>query len=278
MNESERQRDTPRHWIGNLVWPGVMSDGRRFLHGVLPPTIGAPPGKRPLAEALGSHSRAMINAFGSANGETGRTLLVGANQVHGQKIEYVDEETNLSQGVAIPGLDERFSLIEFPETDGLVARVTKDTPDVMLVIQTADCLPILFFDPATGLIGACHCGWRGLIAGLAGKTARRVIEMGADLRTLEAWIGPGIGVANYEVGSELVGRFEKVFPAVRVSPNGTHLNLGAVASGDLRRAGLGEAHVTDSQVCTYDHPEHLHSFRRDGEKAGRSLTVIGIAG
>ena len=149
---------------------------------------------------------------------------------------------------------------------------------VVLIIKSADCLPILFWDRKTRIVGACHCGWRGLLAGLAGKTAEAMVSMGAKRAALEAWIGPGIRAASYEVGEALVARFETAFPSTGLSPDGRRLDLAAVATEQLRAAGIAPSRIADSGQCTFADPVRYHSYRRDGPLAGRLLTVIGVMG
>jgi len=197
--------------------------------------------------------------------------LIGADQVHGEKIEVVQGDADLQRAQRLPKQPEaRLAAFEFPETDSLITT----QPRTMLVIQTADCLPILFRDSTTGMLGACHCGWKGVYARLGQKTAEQMIRMGANAATIEAWLGPAIRAHNYEVGREMVERFQAEFPETQVSSNGTHLDLAAAAHAQIREAGLLESKIHDSGECTFGAAQLYHSYRRDGPKAGRLLTVI----
>ena len=89
------------------------------------------------------------------------------------------------------------------EADGLVTR----EPNLALVIETADCYPVLLEDAEAGVIGAVHAGWRGTVSGVALNTLRAMLELGARADRVRVAIGPGISGARYEVGAEVRGRF-----------------------------------------------------------------------
>ena len=84
------------------------------------------------------------------------------------------------------------------EGDGLVA----NAKGVALGILTADCGPVLFYDPEAHVIGACHAGWRGAKAGILQETLDAMEEMGASRSRIYATLGPTIQQDNYEVGPE----------------------------------------------------------------------------
>lgn len=89
------------------------------------------------------------------------------------------------------------------EADGLV---TKE-PNLGLVIETADCYPLLFEDAEAGVVGAAHAGWRGTVSGVALNTLRAMLELGARTDRVRVAIGPGISATRYEVGQEVRERF-----------------------------------------------------------------------
>ncbi len=198
---------------------------------------------------------------------------VGADQVHGAHLEVIAELDGLrARGVR---RNEGADAYEFPETDALIALA----PGVLLVIQTADCLPVLLVDAERRRVGLAHCGWRGLLAGLAEKTARAMIEAGSRPAALRAWLGPCAGAARYEVGCELVDRFRRAFaeidPAV-ISSEGTHLDLAAIARERLIGAGVEAGNILASGECTLTDRARYHSYRAEGERAGRMLSFIGF--
>src|SRR3954466_11731232 len=92
--------------------------------------------------------------------------------------------------------------------DGLITNV----PEILLAIQTADCLPILLVDPEHRAVGAFHAGWRGTLARIVEKGVGRMRkEFGSDPGKLKAAIGPGVRGCCYQVGRELRDKFESQF-------------------------------------------------------------------
>jgi polyphenol oxidase len=76
-------------------------------------------------------------------------------------------------------------------------------PGVAAVVMTADCLPVLIADGKGTAVAAVHCGWRGLLNGVIESTLSRFAAQGLIERDLYAWLGPCIGAASFEVGSEV---------------------------------------------------------------------------
>jgi YfiH family protein len=90
-----------------------------------------------------------------------------------------------------------------PKADALVTRQA----GVCLGVLTADCVPVLFADPAAGVIGAAHAGWKGALGGVLAATVEAMCRLGAEVGRVRAAIGPAIQQASYEVGPEFPGRF-----------------------------------------------------------------------
>jgi YfiH family protein len=135
-------------------------------------------------------------------------------------------------------------------------------------VYTADCVPVLL--AADGEVAAVHAGWRGLAAGVIPAAAASL-----GRRPLRAWIGPAIGPCCYEVSPEVASAVEAASsPQVAVwQPGGRpHLDLWAAAQAQLARHGIEV--VATLRWCTRCHGDHLWSFRRDGQAAGRNYSLI----
>jgi YfiH family protein len=208
-----------------------------------------------------------------AAGVLPRRFTFGGEQVHGDTIAAIDRP--IAFGHHPPGFrwNEAAQVGEYPATDALATNI----PGLLLVIRTADCLPVYLLDRAAHVVGLAHCGWKGTLAGLAAKTAREVVALGAKAENIEAWIGPGICAANYEVGAELIAQFNERFPSGIVSSNGTHLNLAAVVRRQLTDAGLADERIADCGECTLGDPGRYYSYRGEGAGTGRMLSFIGLA-
>ena len=160
--------------------------------------------------------------------------------------------------------------------------VVSNTPGLALVISTADCLPVLFYDPVTGAVGAAHCGWRGTVKGIAAATVHKLTELyGSDPADLRVAFGPAISKPNYQVGAEVVAEFRRAeFPESVYEPDGTGRFLLDVAAANrwvLLGLGVKPEHLWESGLCTYAGPGRFFSHRRDRGRTGRHWAVI-VAG
>lgn len=199
-------------------------------------------------------------------------LTFGADQIHSDRLTVIDgsiEEISGNDGFR---WDESLNAGEFPKTDALVAT----RPNAILVIQTADCLPVFAIDADKKIAGLAHCGWRGLRANLTGKLIERMVSAGAQLANIQVWLGPCIHARNYEVSRELVEDFRAAFPGAAVAIDDRHLDLSAIADYQLVAAGVRADAIADSGQCTYAGAERYHSWRAHGPNAGRMLSFVGF--
>ena len=151
------------------------------------------------------------------------------------------------------------------EGDALIT----DESGLLLEIVTADCVPVLL---ATGeAIAAVHAGWRGMAADILENTLNAL-----EGSVVKAWIGPAIGGCCYEVSEEVVDavtRAARVAETVRRPAKGRpFLDLRQEARFRLRQGGVEEVEVIGP--CTKCSRKGLHSYRRDGERAGRNRAWI----
>jgi YfiH family protein len=173
------------------------------------------------------------------------------------------------------------------EGDALLTNV----PGLLLVIRTADCLPVLLVDPENRAVAAVHCGWRGTEKRLLDRAIRAMGEAyGSKPGDLVAAVGPCIGPACYEVGPEVRKAFleagfpERLFvergklPAIQV-PNyqGKYLlDLRGANLWLLREAGVSKSRVFNSgPVCTHCEPRLL-SYRRHPADPRRMYNFVGF--
>ena len=87
------------------------------------------------------------------------------------------------------------------------------SPGVVLAVLTADCAPVLLADPAAGVVGAVHAGWRGLAAGVVEAGVAAMAELGADPGACVGLVGPAVGGCCYEVGPEVREAVGDRYPA-----------------------------------------------------------------
>lgn len=158
--------------------------------------------------------------------------------------------------------------------------VTSDDPNLLLVVSSADCLPLLFHDPETGAVAAAHCGWRSTVKGLAGLVVAALAERyGAKAERLRVAIGPGVAGACYQVGHEVKVEFAAAdFPAEVFAADavvGRHrLDLVAANRWVLEGAGVKAGHIEESGLCTHCESGAFYSYRRDRGRTGRHWAFV----
>lgn len=143
---------------------------------------------------------------------------------------------------------------------------------VLLGILTADCFPVLLYDPQARVVGAAHAGWRGAAARIAARTVRAMQQLGARPERLQAAIGVGICEAQYPVGEEVQRAFSEAGLSDFV--RGGHADLAGANASALREAGVPAAHIWRAGGCST--APDFYSYRRDGGRTGRMLAVIGM--
>lgn len=168
---------------------------------------------------------------------------------------------------------------EGPKADGMATR----TRGLALGVLAADCTPILFADAEGGVIGACHAGWKGALAGVAEATIDAMIALGAVRARIVAAIGPTIRQPAYEVGTDYRDNFTSADP--RSAPffapgkDETHVQFDLPGYLKTRLTGAGVTTVADTALCTYDDPGFF-SFRRTTHRGesdyGRNLSTIAL--
>lgn len=160
--------------------------------------------------------------------------------------------------------------------DGTDALIT-NTRNLWLAVSVADCTPVFLADPNRDAIAAIHAGWRGSADSISVKAVERMrSEFGTEPGDLVAFIGPSAGVCCYEVGEDVTGRFGSRVQQVR---NGKrYLDLKLENASQLMSTGVPDANIETSPLCTICNPELLHSYRRDKDRSGRMMGVIGMVG
>ena len=159
------------------------------------------------------------------------------------------------------------------EGDALVS----DRPGLLVVIRTADCLPILMADLRLQVVAAVHAGWRGTVAGIGPKTIEFLRKRyGTRPENLAIAVGPGIGACCFEVGSEVGRLFGTIFPERNILGGQTRIDLVEANLRQLRQIGIAENQIDTSALCTRCGSGLFHSYRRDREASGRMVSAIGV--
>ncbi len=164
------------------------------------------------------------------------------------------------------------------DADGVWTRV----PGLQIGVQVADCVPVLLAGPIAGepWAAALHAGWRGTLGGILRRGVALYAELGGRPEDLAWALGPAILKCHFEVGEEVVALARQdpawderlATPGPRGRP---HLDLHGLLRTQALQLGLDPARDGSVAVCTYCHPELLHSYRR-GDRHGRQWGWVRI--
>ena len=181
---------------------------------------------------------------------------------------------------AIVMVERGWAAAEAPRADGMVTR----RPGIALGVLAADCAPVLFADPDSGVIGAAHGGWKGALAGVAEATVAGMVALGARPARIRAGIGPCIARQSYEVGPEFRDRFAAADPSsagcFAPAPRSGKFLFDLPLYIECRLAPLGLAVVERAGCDTVAESDRFFSYRRaclrgEGDY-GRGLAAIAL--
>lgn len=194
--------------------------------------------------------------------------VIQGHQVHGKKVAIID-----SSGFTREDLE------------GYDAFIT-NLKGVAIGVRTADCVPVLLYDPATKTIAAVHAGWKGTVLNIVQEAIGVMKDcFGTNPKDLMAVIGPAIGPDSFQVGEEVVEKFRAAgFPMdgiwQQMGPGdgtpmsgGHHIDLFKANRILLEKAGLSPANIQIAGIDTYTDTA-FYSARREGAACGRNINAI----
>jgi hypothetical protein len=193
--------------------------------------------------------------------------LIIPHQVHGVEVREINKKfLSLAE-------KDRNKLLE-----GVDAVMTQEQ-GICIGVSTADCIPVLLYDAEHHCAAAIHAGWRGTVTRIVERTIKSMTEAyGSRPEKMQAVIGPGISLENFEVGQEVYDAFLQAdFPMDRIAvkyPMKWHINLPYCNQLQLEKAGVPPANINNCGVCTYDRTDDYFSARRLGINSGRIYTGI----
>ncbi len=199
--------------------------------------------------------RRLVEALGLKPGS-----IRGVRQVHGSDVFVMTDP------------DGRMPSIGY---DAIITNVA----GAAISVLTADCVPILLYDPVRHAVGAVHAGWSGTVNGVVGRAVRAMErEYGSDPADVMAVIGPSIGPCCYEVDEKVVAPLKDnisgggglIFPS---RPGHWQLDLWEANTRLLMSAGVGRANITVMGLCTSCNTDKFFSHRKSGGATGRMMAV-----
>ena len=187
-----------------------------------------------------------------------------AKQIHSGTV------TVISEAMRGKGSTNQEDAVE--ATDAMVTNV----PGICLIILVADCVPMLFFDPARNVIAAAHAGWRGTLQSIALHTVRAMEkDFGCSSHDILVGMGPSIGPCCYEVGPEVIAEVKAVLSSRQEyirheSKNGKcYLDLRKANRDQLVRAGIRRENIETANQCTSHNAHMFFSYRHQHGETGR---------
>lgn len=209
-----------------------------------------------------------IEAFTAGRGVVLPYEVTQAHQVHGYKTAFVDR----------PGMTRE-------ELEGYDALMT-NLRGCAIGVRTADCIPVLMYDPVHSAVAAVHAGWRGTLVRIVQKTILQMQnKFGTKAKDIQAVIGPGICSGCFQVGEEIVTAFKDTgfsldgiysWNGGKINGDmstGHHIDLAEANRRSLVEYGVILDNIQVSGICTYE-DESLYSARREGGECGRNVTSI----
>ena len=179
--------------------------------------------------------------------------IVQLNQVHGNRISEV-----IKRGSVL-----------IKNSDGVYTK----SPNLVLTIKTADCLPLILSSEDGREILALHIGWRGLYKDIIDR-ALQLLE--SKLEEVTAWLGPSISSKNYLVGKDVYDSFlksdKKSFSSFKKATTKDKW-LFSLRDEACRRLKENGIKTITSEICTYEDKESFFSYRRDGTSE-RMITLV----
>lgn len=202
----------------------------------------------------------------------GEWLLTGCWQVHGIDVRVVRTREEANQKPDVLGDDQY--------CDALVSR----TPNVLLAVKTADCVPILIGDPITRSFAAVHAGWRGTSSSIIKQAIDQLEnQFGAVAANLRVAIGPAANQCCYEVGRDVISVFKERFSnadelLTPTRDGHAHINLHQANREQLVDAGVSPDRIHVAPFCTMDRNDLFFSYRQEKQRYGRVGRLMSVIG
>ncbi len=156
-----------------------------------------------------------------------------------------------------------------------------DQKNIGLVVLTADCVPLVLYDPVLHVVGLVHAGWKGSYLGVLQKAVQAMQQnYGTEIKNLQCSFGPSARLCCYEVSQQFVQDFEKKYFEEKLP----FLNRNLKYYFDnclflqqlLKKIGIPSENIyTDNALCTICNAGFC-SFRKEKESANRQVTMVAL--
>jgi len=190
--------------------------------------------------------------------------FIVANQTHSSNISIIEKNQDI-------GWKSLENAIE--DCDALITNL----PNIMLTILTADCVPILLFDPVEKVVAVAHAGWKGTEQQIVLKTVKKMQEnFNSKPSNIIAGIAPSIGKCCYEVDWNVAQHFKEIKNAYTQQDKKYMLDLPHINKTQLLESGVEEENIELSNVCTACEVDRYFSYRKEDGCSGRFMSMLGL--
>lgn len=194
--------------------------------------------------------------------------VIQGHQVHTRRIAIIDR----------PGMTRE-------ELEGYDAFIT-NLPGVAIGVRTADCVPILLYDPVKRVVAAVHAGWKGTVLHITQRAISMMDQtFKCEASDIRAVMGPAIGPDSFQVGEEVAEKFKAAgYPmdliwsfrgpcGKKPMSGGHHIDLFKANRWLLEESGVPAENIQECGIDTYTN-EAYFSARREGTHCGRIINAI----
>lgn len=197
-----------------------------------------------------------------------KDMFVTVNQVHGDDIYIIDKPV------------ERVADIVRMAAQKQGDAIITNQRHIGIGVVTADCVPVLIYDPVQSIIAAVHAGWKGTVKGILSKViCQMAYKFRCHVEDIIVGMGPAIGACCYAVGETVTEPLRSTNPEwdryLKPDGNGkAKLDLAALNIRQIEDAGVLTRNIFNMGLCTFCNKELFFSYRRDGVGAGRMVSGI----
>ena len=174
-----------------------------------------------------------------------------------------------SDNIAVVEEDKTF----YDNTDALISSIKGS----LLIMNFADCVPIILYSKNDNTGAIVHAGWRGTAANIAEKTVKKMNDLGIKSENITALIGPAIGKCCFCVDEEV---FNKLVPDIsnvsfyEKKDNKYYIDLKLINNSQLLRSGITNIDICDYCICCMS--DIFFSYRKENGITARHSAVIKI--
>jgi polyphenol oxidase len=207
----------------------------------------------------------------SSNVDENRSRIAKSISVHPECLVFPDQTHSVNVKLLKTGKEN------LTETDSVITNVK----GICLAVMSADCVPVILYDPVTKSCAAIHSGWKGTVGKIISNTVEAMkVNFGIKTSDLIACIGPSISPDVYEVGYDVIREVEQAFGInekllIDVGKDGKRfLDLWEANKLQLINTGVKEKNIEISGICTYKNSDLFFSARKSKNNTGRFAAGI----